>query len=150
MYLRKIAYIENFEQWKEEFEFSINIDIRFSEVDMFGHMNNVATFDYFEEARIKYMKHIGLFTDLAGDEVPVVGDLQCDYHRQVYFGESVQIYVKANSVGNSSLDLHYLGVNESGEVCFTGRGVIINMNKKTGKSAPLSEEYKNTILADVK
>jgi len=148
--MRKVSYIDDFEHWKSEFDFSIRIDVRFSEVDMFGHMNNVATFDYFEEARIKYMAHIGLFKDLSGDELPVVGDLQCDYHKQVYFGETLYIYVKAQSVGNSSLDLHYLGINEQGDVCITGRGVIINMNKKTGKSAPLSTEHREAILTAVK
>lgn len=143
--MRKIAYIENFARWKEEFDFSIDIDIRFSEVDMFGHMNNVATFAYFEEARIKYMMNKEIFMDLAGDQVPVVGDLQCDYHRQVYFGEYLKLYVKVNSVGNSSMDMHYLGLKPNGEVAITGRGAIINMDKTTGRSAPIPEDYRSKI-----
>lgn len=147
--MRKIAYIDDLESWKEEFEFSIDIDIRFSEVDMFGHMNNVASFAYFEEARIKYMMHIGIFTDLAGDEVPVVGDLQCDYHQQIFFGEQLKLFVKVNSVGNSSMDIHYMGLKPNGEIGLTGRGVIINMSKTTGRSVPLTEEIKSNILVGV-
>ena len=143
--MRQIDYIEDFATWKEAFTFSIDIDIRFSEVDMFGHMNNVAVFSYFEEARIKYMMHLGIFTNLAGDEVPVVGDLQCDYHQQVYFGETLKLFVKVNAIGNSSIDIHYMGEKPNGEIAVTGRGAIINMNKVTGRSAPISDEYRENI-----
>lgn len=144
--MRKLTYIDDFPSWKEAFTFSIAIDIRFSEVDMFGHMNNVASFAYFEEARIKYMMHLGIFTDLSADQVPVVGDLQCDYHKQVYFGETLTLFVKVNSVGNSSMDIHYMGVKPNREIAITGRGVIINMDKSTGRSAPIPEQYKQRII----
>lgn len=143
--MRKINYIEDFETWREAFSFSIDIDIRFSEVDMFGHMNNVASFAYFEEARIKYMQYVGIFTDLKAEEVPVVGDLQCDYHSQVYFGETLTLYVKIETIGNSSMDIHYMGVKPDGKIALTGRGAIINMNKKTGRSAPISDEFRQKI-----
>lgn len=143
--MRKIAYIEDYEMWKENFSFSMDFNVRFSEVDMFGHMNNVASFAYFEEARIKYMQYVGIFTDLNSDEIPVVGDLQCDYHSQVYLGETLTLYVKIASIGNSSMDIHYLGVKPDGQVALTGRGAMINMNKNTGRSASLSDEARQKI-----
>lgn len=145
--MQHISYIEDFKQWKEEFSFYVNISIRFSETDMFGHVNNVSPFIYFEEARIKYMKYLGLFTNLTNPEsVPVVADLQCDYHRQIFFGETIKLYVKINSIGNSSLDLHYLAINESDEVCLTGRGRLVNVNPKTGKPMNLSESVKQKLM----
>ena len=38
----------------------------------------------------------------------VVADLQCNFIKQIYFDEQLKVYVKAGSVGNSSLDLHYM------------------------------------------
>src|SRR5699024_12819649 len=74
----KYSYIEDMKEWRSEFQFYIPVKIRFSETDMFGHMNNVSPFIYFEEARIDFMKHVGIFnlsTDPAS--VPIVADLQC-------------------------------------------------------------------------
>src|SRR5699024_12007098 len=107
--VRKITYLEYFDTWKDNFSFSIDIDIRFSEVDMFGHMDNVASFAYFEEARLKFMQRVGIYTDFSGDEVPVVGDLQCDYHKQVYCGETLTLYAKITSIGSRSMDIDYIG-----------------------------------------
>src|SRR5690625_864530 len=103
--MQHIAYIEDFETWKEEFSFSVDIDIRFSETDMFGHVSNVSPFIYFEEALIEFMNSKGLFNKLDNpSSVPVVADLQCDYHKQIFFGETIKLFVKTTSVGKSSMD----------------------------------------------
>src|SRR5690625_5984699 len=83
MKLKSIAYIDDLEQWKEGFSLYIPVNIRFSETDMFGHVNNVSPFIYFEEARIEYLKSLGFFmqnNENEGNEgSPLVADLQCDY-----------------------------------------------------------------------
>src|SRR5690625_5478329 len=79
---------------------------------MFGHMNNVSAFTYFEQARIEFLAHIGFSLedkDIQG--VPIVADLQCDFHRQIFFDEELKVYVKANHVGTSSIDIHYMVIN---------------------------------------
>lgn len=145
-YMKKISYIKDFEEWKKEFEFSIPIEIRFSEVDMLGHMNNVSPFNYFQEARIKYLSSLNVFGNFQDAEhVAVVADLQCDYLQQVYFGQSIELYVKTNSVGKSSFDIHYMGLTEDGSVCLTGRGRLVNIEVKTGKPASIDEKTKESL-----
>jgi acyl-CoA thioester hydrolase len=66
--------------------------------------------------------------------------LQCDYLRQVFFDEKLRIYVKINSVGSSSIDIHYMAKNVKQEIVFTGRGTMVQIDKKTGKGSKWSEE----------
>lgn len=145
--MRKTSYIEDFQKWKEGFNFSIDIPIRFSETDMFGHVNNVSPFIYFEQARIEYLKSLGLFTMLDGeDSVPIVADLQCDYLQEIFFGETIQVFVKTASIGKSSLDLHYMAKKkEDGTVCLTGRGRLVNVNPLSGKPVLLTESQRNKL-----
>lgn len=144
----RAAYIHNAEEWMKGFQFSTQVRVRFSETDMYGHVNNTVIFTYFEYARIEYLKALGLmFTTESGqDNLLVVADLQCDYMQQVFFDEVLTIYVKTESVGNSSMDLHYLVKNERDEVCFTGRGTLVQLNQQTGKGTPLLEEQKKLLL----
>ncbi|QFF99614.1 acyl-CoA thioesterase [Psychrobacillus glaciei] len=139
----KISYIQDLMSWEKEFTFYSEVSVRFSETDMYGHLNNTVTFAYFEYARIEYLKHIKLMNEWLnpnGEKIPVVADLQCNYMKQVFFDEKLRIYVKANSVGSSSADLHYMAKNEKGEIIFTGRGTIVQIDKKTGKGSKWSEE----------
>lgn len=153
--MSKISYITDMNQWKSGFFFSKEVQVRFSETDMYGHLNNTVPFTYFEMARIEYLKSIGLANELLtsdSESIIVVADLQCDYLQQVFFDDVLTIYVKVNRLGNSSVDIHYLALK--GDVpCFTGRGTIVHMDKRTGKSVQwtesmrekLSENYMNPV-----
>lgn len=139
----RASYIEDVASWEQDFSFFVEVSVRFSETDMYGHLNNTVTFAYFEYARIEYFKHITLMSDWLnpnGEKIPVVADLQCDYVKQVFFDEKLKIYVKANTIGSSSVDLHYMAKNEKGEIVFTGRGSIVQIEKKTGRASKWNEK----------
>ena len=145
----KANYIDNYEKWASDFEFSTPVRVRFSETDMYGHLNNTVPFTYFELARIEFFK----FTQLngwSGMEAPnnilVVADLQCDFLRQVFFDELLTVYVKTAKVGSSSMDLHYLVKNEKQIPVFVGRGAIVQIDKKTGKPASWTDEERQLLL----
>lgn len=142
--MKKVSYIENFDDtYKKSFSFSHKIKIRFSETDMFGHMNNTAPFTYFEEGRIEFFKSNQMmkkWLSSNGEKIPVVADLQCDFLYQAYFDDIITIFVKINRIGTSSVDLHYLGVNQHGESIFVGRGTVVQISKHTGKSVPWSKK----------
>src|SRR5699024_1356941 len=82
-----------------------------------------------------FMKHVGIFNlSTEPESVPIVADLQCDYQKQVYFDEHLKLYVKVDNVGNSSMDIHYMALNQQEDICFTGRGKIVNINATTVKA----------------
>jgi acyl-CoA thioester hydrolase len=144
--MKNISYIDNIdESYRNSFYFSHSIKIRFCEIDMFGHMNNTVPFTYFEIGRIEFFKSIGLIQQWMssnGERIPVVADLQCDFLHQAFFDENLTLHVKVNHMGTSSVDLHYLGTNQSGKNLFVGRGTIVQISKHSGKSVPWSEEDK--------
>lgn len=145
--MKKVSYVENPDQWRNGFSFYIPVKVRFSETDMFGHMNNTAPFVYFEEARIDFMKSIGMFNDISreADSVPVVADLQCDFHQQIFFDDQLKLYVKVESMGRTSYDIHYLAVNQKDNICLTGRGRIVHIDPKSGKPVEITQEIKEQL-----
>lgn len=145
----KANYIDDPIKWEEDFKFYVEVTVRFSETDMYGHLNNTVPFVYFEYARIEFMKHIGFtnFSAEAKNTISVVADLQCDFLKQVYFDETLRIYVKAARIGNSSIDIHYLARNSKNEPVFIGRGTIVQIDKSTGKAIPWDEKEKLILQA---
>ncbi|MCM3759721.1 acyl-CoA thioesterase [Alkalihalobacillus oceani] len=139
------AYINDLEAWKASFHFFQPVKVRFSETDAFGHVNNTKVFVYFEEGRIALFEKIGIMKEWAArdsDAMIVTADLHCDYIRQITFGEALQVGVKVEKLGHSSMELHYLVVNEQEEICLTGRGTMVQVNKKTERSLPWNEKMK--------
>ncbi|WP_332689637.1 acyl-CoA thioesterase [Halalkalibacter lacteus] len=139
------SYIQNINEWKEKFTFQVPVKVRFSETDAFGHVNNTNAFVYFEEARIEFFKHLGFMQKWASDRhetMIVVADLQCDYIKQMKFDQKLSVAVHINQIGRSSLDLHYMVVDEDTEFCLTGRGTVVQISKNTGRSIPWDDEVK--------
>lgn len=62
--------------------------------------------------------------------------------KQVFFGDELSIYVKASNVGNSSVDIHYMAINQRSELCLTGRGTVVQINPKTGRSVPFDDHQR--------
>ena len=76
------------------FSFYNPVKVRFGEVDMFGHVNNVVAFTYFEEARIALFKELGFmqeWTHESSETMIVVADLQCNFIKQIYFDEQLKV-----------------------------------------------------------
>ncbi|WP_339228315.1 thioesterase family protein [Oceanobacillus sp. FSL K6-2867] len=143
--MKTVNYIENMDQWRSEFSFYIPIKVRFSETDMYGHVNNVSAFIYFEEARVDFLNSLGILNNLKSDEAIIVADLQCDYLQQMYFDERLKMYVKVATIGNTSFDVHYMGVKENKEIALTGRGRIVYINPKKGRPVPIPDEMKQLL-----
>src|SRR5690625_2102929 len=136
----RIPYIGNYHSWKEEFSFYVEIKTRFAETDMMGHINHRYALVYFEQARIDFFTEANVLRDKDRENGFVVGDMQVNYINEIYHGDNLKIYVKAASIGNSSVELHYLAINQDDLVCLTGRGRVVKINLKERKPEALTEE----------
>lgn len=143
--LVKATYIGDFEEWSAGFTYAAPLTVRFSDLDMYGIVNNAVIISYLEYARIEYLKQLGLMNDwmdVKNPVAPVLADIQCDYVKPIQYDEKLLIYVKVEKFGTSSVDIHYLGKNAMEEVVFTGRSTMVQIDKKIGKGSPWSEVEK--------
>lgn len=144
----RATYIQDVQQWVAGFNFSTEVQVRFSETDMYGHVNNTKVFTYFEYARIEYLKALGFqsLSESKGMNMLIVADIQCDYLKEAFFDEILTVFVKTASIGTSSMDLHYLVKNAKEEICYTGRGTLVQLSSETGKGVPILDEQKKILL----
>ena len=78
--------------------------VRFSDVDVYGHVNNVKYFEYYQEARIAF---IASLADGDVDSIrQVVARIDVDYRRPILFRpEPYAVETWVNRIGTSSYDL---------------------------------------------
>lgn len=141
------SYIGNVEEWLKGFHYFDKVKVRFSETDLFGHVNNTVVFIYFEQVRTNFMMEYNLMEQEVEPGVigiPVMANLHCDYLQQAYFNDELEVGCKIARVGRSSIDMHYV-VLRNGEICFTGMSTVVQMNKETGKSLAFSEKQLQSI-----
>lgn len=79
--------------------------VRFSDVDVYGHVNNVKYFEYYQEARLRFTTELGRDPDESEFAV-VVARLDVDYRRPILFRpEPYYVQSWVTRVGTKSFGL---------------------------------------------
>jgi acyl-CoA thioester hydrolase len=81
--------------------------VRFSDVDVYGHVNNVKYFEYYQEARIAFIRSVaGELYDEDSTERQVVARIDVDYRRPILFRPAPYLVeTRVTRIGTSSYDL---------------------------------------------
>jgi len=105
------------------------IQVRITDVDILGHVNNAIYLTYFEIARVHY------FTQLVGSDwdwlengvVLVQNEVQ--YHLPVFLQDQPEIHIFCNKIGQKSFTLSY-ELYVKGELRTSGSSTLVGFNSK--------------------
>ncbi len=117
-----------------------DIHVRFSDVDVYGHVNNVKYFEYFQEARIQLMVAQG--RDLGEGYHLVVAQTDVDYRRPILFrAESYECRTWVSRIGATSVVFESI-VRDGDQVLARARVVGVCIDSGTGRPAPVPDEFR--------
>ncbi|MEN8248882.1 MAG: thioesterase family protein [Bacteroidota bacterium] len=115
-----------------DYRFSTPIQMRYSDFDMLGHLNNAAYITYFETARIEYYKTIGWDLKEIGS---AVAHIDIDFLIPVLAFDKIQCHVKTTSLGNTSFKMDYeITSNNGNTIHCKSSTVMVYIDKTTGKA----------------
>jgi len=120
--------------------------IRYNDLDPNGHVNNVSVCTFFEDGRVMFRdRHFRgrMENVLTGF---VLARYLIEYHRPLAFPGSVDVGTTIIRIGRSSYTFGQ-AVFRGEECAATAEAVQVRIDPKTGRSIPLSEEFKSTLEA---
>lgn len=83
------------------------VQVRFRDVDAFGHVNNAVFFSYVELARIRYLLDV-LEPVETFDRLPLIlARVELDYRSPILFGEEVAVETRVERVGRTSFGMSH-------------------------------------------
>ncbi|AYD88890.1 acyl-CoA thioesterase [Actinomyces sp. 2119] len=113
----------------------VEVALRWSDVDQYGHINNCAIMRLLEEARLRWLHRSGYFKDIAA----VVASHQVTYLRPLYYSEEPALVTVAPIlVRRGSFDLRHV-IRDAGEsevARATTRLVLIDLETQRPQSLP--------------
>ena len=124
------------------------VHVRFSDVDVYGHVNNVKYFEYLQEARIQLMDR--LWRDLP-DGTPrvsmVVAQTDVDYKVPILFRpEPYDAWSWVSRVGSRSATIESV-ICDGETVLSLARVAIVFFDQQTQRSTPPPEIYRERLLS---
>ncbi len=130
--------------------FKIPIQIRFTDIDVLGHVNSAVYLTYFELARVSYfdqLKH-DLKIDWATMSF-VVAKVEMNYIQQVLLEDKIFVSVWVSRMGTKSYDMTCSITRDNNGVeteVAKGLAIIVCFNFKINQSVAIPEAWKPIMM----
>jgi len=123
--------------------FSTDIEVRFADLDAYGHVNNATYFTYLEVARTKLFRDE--FTEMMRNGLLfLVVRAECDYRRPIELTDRVIVEMAMKNFGRSSFEIAYRLHNGGGTLFATAATVMVCFDRGKGATIPVPEDLKRT------
>jgi len=128
------------------FKHKLSLQLRFNDVDIFGHVNNSVYLQFFDLGKVHYFDTVlGKYFDKSGLSVVIV-NINCDFFSPSFLDEPLEVMTQTTHIGEKSLTLEQRIVNpETGDVKCMARTIMAGYDTKTLKSTPIPEFAKTAI-----
>ena len=126
--------------------FSIDIDVRFRDLDAMGHVNNAVMFTYFEIGRTEFF-----LGQLASDAPPnfnfILAHIRCDYLLPVMLEDRPALHIWIDNIGSKSFQLVYELADRADAARVFARGASIQVcyDYQEGRSVELPAAFKEQL-----
>lgn len=117
----------------------LEIRLDWSEMDLYGHINNVSYFKYIQASRVHFWELIGLNEYHREEGIgPILARTMCDFLMPLHFPGRVTIQAKTGLIGNHSFEIHHQLFNDKQELVAKATDVIViyDFDKKQKSAIP--------------
>ena len=136
---------------RSDFTHFDTIDTRWSDNDVYGHVNNVVYYSYFDTVVNRLLiKNSWLEPELS-TTIGVVAETNCRYFTSISYPETLDVGLAVERLGNSSV-IYRLGVfsKNTDLAAAEGRFVHVYVDRETRKPAAIPEALREGLKAYLK
>ena len=128
---------------REAYPYLQSITTRWSDNDVYGHVNNVVYFSYFDTVVNQYLIEQGVLDIHQGEVIGLVVENTCRYYQSLQFPDRVFAGVQVQRLGNSSV-VYRIGLFRNDQVApaAQGRFVHVYVDRYSRKPMPLPQSLR--------
>jgi acyl-CoA thioester hydrolase len=119
---------------------------RWSDNDIYGHVNNVIYYSYFDTAINRYLIEEGGLDISDGSIVGYVVNSGCEYHAPISYPEAVEAGVRVDRLGNSSVQ-YGIAIFREGEQIAAAHGHVVHVfvERAENRSVPIPQNLRTAL-----
>jgi acyl-CoA thioester hydrolase len=127
-------------------ETKIILRIDWSELDTFGHVNNVMFMKYVQTARLNYVEVIGLMNLYRTKNIGfMVAETNCQYKKELQYPGIIAINTKLVFMKNTSFSLEHTLTNDDGIIVAIAKDVLVVFDFTKKEKCLIQDEIRNKI-----
>jgi acyl-CoA thioester hydrolase len=131
---------------RSSFPHFLAIPTRWMDNDVYGHVNNVVYYSYFDTAVNQFLIERGVLDIHQGEVVGFVVDSGCSYFSSIAFPDVVHAGIRVAKLGNSSVRYEIaLYRNDDPLPCAAGHFVHVYVERSSNLSVPIPTTVRNVL-----
>ena len=122
------------------------IATRWMDNDIYGHVNNVVYYSYFDTVINRYLIHDGALDIAAGDVIGVVAESHCRYFRGFAFPDEIDAGLAVSKLGRSSVRYEIgLFARDHKEASAEGYFIHVFVDRASRRPVPIPEKLRSAL-----
>jgi len=122
------------------------ITTRWMDNDVYGHVNNVVYYSFFDTVVNRYLIEQGALDFTNGTVIGLVVETKCNYFRPLAFPDAVRAGLRVTHQGSSSVRYEVgLFRNEEDTACAQGHFVHVYVDRASGRPVPLPDVLRKAL-----
>ena len=109
---------------RDDFPYLLEIQTRWADNDVYGHVNNVLYYAYFDSIINRYLIEQGGLDIQVDHVIGVCVESQCTYKKSISFPETIQAGLRVTRLGKTSAS-YAIGIFRGEELCAEGSFVHV-------------------------
>ncbi|MBT8139905.1 MAG: acyl-CoA thioesterase [Gammaproteobacteria bacterium] len=125
---------------RDAYAYFVSMPTRWMDNDIYGHVNNVVYYSYFDTTANRYLIDEGGLDIHAADTIAFVVSSSCEYYAPVAYPDELEVALRVAKLGSSSVT-YELAVFRRGDdsAVATGSFTHVFVGRSSGKSTPIPE-----------
>lgn len=124
----------------------LKLRVDWSELDIFGHVNNVAFHKYAQSGRLEFAEAVGLMELYRKEHVGfMVAETNCQFKKELLFPGNITIATQAVFVKNTSFGLQHKMTDDLGAIVAIATDVLVVFDFNTHEKCLIPEQIKANI-----
>ena len=129
---------------------TLTLRIDWADMDLFGHVNNVAFFRYVQAARVAFWEHVGIGAGPGTNGVgAILSSTACQFKLPLAYPGQVQVHTYVAGIKTSSFELHHYLLDEQNQLVAEAQDVVVLFDYAAAHKAPISDALRKRLLAEV-
>jgi acyl-CoA thioester hydrolase len=132
---------------RQEYPYFLSIATRWMDNDVYGHVNNVQYYSFFDTVIGHYLIHEGGLDFRTDTVIGFAIESQCQYKRAIAYPDVVEAGLRVERIGNSSVR-YEIGIFTAGyeEAAATGYFVHVFVDRTSGnRPTPVPEKIRTAL-----
>jgi acyl-CoA thioester hydrolase len=129
----------------DAFRHRTRVEVRFRDIDAFGHVNNAVVSSYIEQARVRYLVEV-LDVDPVGRMPLILANINIDYLSPILFNDAVEIGSRVDWLGSTSIAMSHLLKAAERELA-RSTSVLVAYDYEQARPMPVPDDWRTAFTA---